>query len=612
MADKQNLIRPLEGYRALAILAVLLFHLDFSFAKGGFLGVDIFFVISGFIITKIIFSQMEKGEFSLSHFYYKRYRRLFPALILTVFVTLVFAFFIISPEDFAQLGKSALYSLFSLANINFWMEAGYFDAAAHTKPLLHMWSLSVEEQFYLFWPLTLLLFAKIKNKTTLVFFVLALAIASFIATWVYSTKSPSTAFFWFPFRIFQFMSGAVFALMIVNISNKVVLNLVNLVFAALFLLGCYFATGTTPIWLSGGIAAVAGAGLIISMKSRLAELAFGNRLMVFFGQHSYSIYLVHWPLIVLYKYEFGAELSTIEKIALALISIGLGVLLRRLIEQPFRIKKSQDSFGKYATTITTIVLGLSIFASSSIWGHRGVPGRINADISDLTKKDQTYQTYMRMGDCFLSTLRHSITDLKDYCYKSEKGKKNFLLIGSSLAADLYHGLDQNMEGWNGYQLTSAKCSPVIYKPTKDLCDDMRKVIFEDAIKNYDFDLVILGGIQPRGRAVQQTIEFLEEQGKDYVFIGNRIVFSKPPQTLVSQYGKIDGLDEFMQRNIERSSDSNTLDKKNFFSIDEALCSDVCQWQNKGTLIYRDKIHFSTEGSMVFGSKFSQWLKERDK
>ena len=153
-----GLIRPLEGMRALAVLAVLLFHLDLPYFDGGYLGVDVFFIISGFIITKNILRQMEDGSFSIPSFYYKRFRRLFPALTITVLGTLIASFIILAPSILRDVGESSVWSLFSLANVHFWLEANYFDVESDRKPLLHMWSLGVEEQFYIFWPFLLLLF----------------------------------------------------------------------------------------------------------------------------------------------------------------------------------------------------------------------------------------------------------------------------------------------------------------------------------------------------------------------------------------------------------------------------------------------------------------------
>jgi len=162
--------RPeLNGLRALAVILVLLYHLDFDWMKGGFLGVDVFLVISGYFISRNIIYELQQGKFTFYGFYTKRLRRLFPALIFTLILVLVAGYYLLTPSNLERLGKSTIYSSLSLSNFFFWSESGYFDLGANLKPLLHMWSLSLEEQFYLFWPLLLFLLYRYFKKHILLF-----------------------------------------------------------------------------------------------------------------------------------------------------------------------------------------------------------------------------------------------------------------------------------------------------------------------------------------------------------------------------------------------------------------------------------------------------------
>ena len=177
MDTKRNHLRHIDGLRAIAVLSVIFFHFGIFGFSGGYIGVDIFFVISGFLITRIIVAEIElTGRFSFLNFYQRRVRRLFPALVFVLFLTTVAAIFLLAPENLVQYGGSLAASAFSVSNILFWFESGYFDTASHLKPLLHTWSLSVEEQFYLVWPLLLLLMA---SKTKKILAIVILGTVSF-------------------------------------------------------------------------------------------------------------------------------------------------------------------------------------------------------------------------------------------------------------------------------------------------------------------------------------------------------------------------------------------------------------------------------------------------
>lgn len=611
------LIRPLEGYRAIAIITVLLFHLDFTFAKAGFLGVDIFFVISGFIITRNIHSQITQNRFSLPRFYFKRYRRLFPALLVTVIATIIGGFFILEVESYKKLGDSALFSILSVANINFWMEAGYFDDASDAKPLLHMWSLSVEEQFYLFWPAILLFLgtAKVFKSLNPTKIIVLLFLLSFGATICASTISPSTAFYWFPFRVFQFMSGAIFAVVAVKLKSLNLMNALNLLGFVVFLLSCCLLSNTTNIAFAGTIAALSGALLILTIESSVAHKIFGNKLMVFIGQHSYSMYLVHWPVIVLYKASNGGDLVLLEQISLGAVSIVLAVLLRRLVEQPLRVVTAHEDKRKlFATSLTTLFLALGISLSSIVWIYKGLPSRFSSELAGLMVVDDSYQTKMRYGDCFLSKLKHSISDLKPFCYKSEKSERNLLIIGSSLAADTYYGINNYLSGWKIYQVTASSCPPLLAIRKISLCADTHDFIFNKILLQEDYNLVVLSGIGPNAN-VSTTVEFFEKNNIDYVILGPRPSFVEVPSTLVKQHGKIDGLDDWMNSNMKPHNEiKHQLEDRHYFSIYKNLCPSAnidCKWRDGKNSFYRDQAHFSPTGSNYIGKKFSEWLESRE-
>lgn len=224
----KNYRSDIDGIRAIAIISVLLFHLDVTYFSGGFVGVDIFFVISGFLITNLIKKEIETtNSFSFKNFYIRRIRRLFPALVVVLMLTAIFSTLILSPTHLASFGGSLTSSILSISNMFFWIEADYFDVSAKVKPLLHTWSLTVEEQFYFIWPITLLVLLKLNKQWKIISFMVFFGLLSlymnerfddgsirFINNYLPSLKEyfadgSSTIFFLLPFRIYEFMIGAI-------------------------------------------------------------------------------------------------------------------------------------------------------------------------------------------------------------------------------------------------------------------------------------------------------------------------------------------------------------------------------------------------------------------
>ncbi len=200
--------RPeIDGLRAVAVLLVIFFHYQFSIFGGGYVGVDVFFVISGYLITRLIKDQVEGGNFSITSFYVRRMRRLFPALFFTLIITTLAAFLLFSAEHLERYGQSLIYALISVSNFFFWQEAGYFDLNAIVKPLLHTWSLSVEEQFYLIWPGLLLLLFYPKKSSLALLGLAIVAVGSLYLSESFLSSDPKAAFFLMPLRAFEFCIG---------------------------------------------------------------------------------------------------------------------------------------------------------------------------------------------------------------------------------------------------------------------------------------------------------------------------------------------------------------------------------------------------------------------
>jgi len=344
--------------RAIAVVLVVLFHLGIDALAGGYIGVDIFFVISGFLITAIILRRVDGSGFSFGDFYLRRIRRLVPPLIATVVGTTAASMLVLMPADLAAFARTAVAALGSVSNIVFFAEAGYWDTSGDLKPLLHTWSLGVEEQFYLFWPAAVVGLAKLRRRVSMPASLTAVTVAGFVLALLVFDRNPSAAFYLFPFRVFQFSIGALVAWIPVErfvgigdggrrrdllLAAGLVLVMGSaLLYSAETPFPGWFAlppTLGTVLMLLAGSAVVAGSGGLGPMGSRV----LCNAAAVWLGRVSYSLYLVHWPVISLYRYRFGVELDLADQVLLAALTMTATVALHYGVERRFYSRESSSA-----------------------------------------------------------------------------------------------------------------------------------------------------------------------------------------------------------------------------------------------------------------------------
>ena len=379
--------RPdIDGLRAIAVLAVVLYHIGVPFLPGGYIGVDIFFVISGFLITSILRQQMGEKKFSFSTFYYRRAKRLLPAAFVTFAITSIFAVLILPVGDLKEYGGSVAAAVLSLSNIFFWLQSGYFDTAADFKPLLHTWSLSVEEQYYLVWPVTLLLLLKFgRTIVPLTVLVLAGAVSLYFAELHLSGASDQMqagVFYLLPYRVCEFAVGGVLAWFAHHQPRQKwmlePLFLAGLVLTIWPILTYDAATtrfpGVSAMWPCIGTALLIYAG-----RAPVLGKLISNAPMVYIGLLSYSLYLVHWPIVVFYKFAVFREFGWLDVAILSVASFAAAWLLYTLVETPLR---RGTGFAKHLKA-PILVSSLIVFAGVTVAGgwliHRssGLPQRIH-------------------------------------------------------------------------------------------------------------------------------------------------------------------------------------------------------------------------------------------
>lgn len=369
--------RPdIDGLRAVAVLAVLFYHGGVSFLSGGYVGVDVFFVISGYLITSIIVGEMRSNAFRLTGFYERRVRRIYPALFVMAAFTLLAGAWLFNAGNFAALGKSAAAVTVFLSNVLFWSEAGYFDRASTLKPLLHAWSLSVEEQFYILFPILMLLIGRF-GKSRFGRFLGLLWLVSFAWNVYETSRDPSSAFYLMHFRAWELLTGSLLALNILpsrlnaGLRNALALAGMGMILASVFL----YHDGT-PFPGVAALLPVAGSALTIysGMKEAAAvHKALSLRPLVFIGKISYSLYLWHWPLLIFLKYYWIVEPPAAALALWLLASFSISTLSWQWIENPFRARTFLSRARLFA--LAGSVMTLSFAAGAVVSFEDGFPYR---------------------------------------------------------------------------------------------------------------------------------------------------------------------------------------------------------------------------------------------
>jgi peptidoglycan/LPS O-acetylase OafA/YrhL len=383
----------IDGLRALAVLAVVLFHAYRRQVTGGFIGVDVFFVISGYLISGIIWNELERGAFSFTGFYARRIRRLFPALIPVLLASLAYGWFVLLPSEYAALGLDALGGAGFISNILLSQEAGYFDRAAVVKPLLHLWSLGVEEQFYIVWPLALWLLRR--TGLNRVIFLTTVVVSSFVASVMLVRHDPADAFFLPLTRFWEFAAGALVARLPGRDFSMRLPRAANLASASglvLILTSAVLLDEQMPFpgWLA--VPAVAGTVLIVGAGPRawLNRAVLAHPASVYIGLISYPLYLWHWPLIsYAYILRLGKPPRELPALGLIVVSCLLAYLTYTLLERPIRFggASQKKTVALIATMSAVAMLGIGLWQGGGAETRfRDLPNvsvaKINAAVND--------------------------------------------------------------------------------------------------------------------------------------------------------------------------------------------------------------------------------------
>ena len=394
--------RPdIDGLRALAVLPVILFHAGFELFSGGFVGVDVFFVISGYLITTIILAELDQGKFSIVNFYERRARRILPALFLVMLVCIPFAWFCLPPSDMKDFSKSITATSLFVSNILSFHASGYFDTVTELKPLIHTWSLAIEEQFYIIFPLLLILFWKLGKRFTLVAFGL-IFITSLTASQYMAYAKPTASFFLLPTRAWELLIGAFIAFYLLQKyreeCNKNLSELGGWLGVTLIFIAVFTFKKTTPFPGFYALVPTLGTALVIIFANEETSIGrlLGNKIFVSIGLISFSAYLWHQPLFAFARLMNLIQINNIYYYLIGLTFI-LAYITYKFVEQPFR---KSNKTTQVSTLFTFVILSIFFASIGAIGGKSKLIEKLRfneAELRILSEKNNRSNTFNYLG-----------------------------------------------------------------------------------------------------------------------------------------------------------------------------------------------------------------------
>lgn len=611
-----------QGLRAIAVVGVLLFHVGWRAVPGGFLGVDVFFVISGFLITRNILVDIEEGNFTFRRFYSRRAYRLGPALLVTILASLALAWLYLPPNDTVSLAKSAIAATLGLSNIWFWSKVGYFDPGALTKPLLHTWSLGVEEQYYLAAPAVLLLSFRHLGKAWLLPITLFFAVASLLGALLLYRTMPSAVFYWMPFRVFEFAIGA--AIAVPPIAGRIVSKGRSLAFLAgvcLIIASMLAFDEHMPVLLAL-IPCVGAALVIIAGNPPLIGRILVNPPASALGRISYSLYLVHWPIVVFYFRSIEHPPVLFDRVAMLVISIAAGLLLYAGVERPMRSQVSVIGVSIPKTRAklwqTAAIGALATIVVTSALVTHGWRFRVDRRLPELPSTEQMWSERnisSRMDKCFLQDLPEvQFSQFNtEHCLKSANERESILIIGDSFAADLYSALSQAYPETDFLLASVGNCTPRLESTKSGACREMLNALFFEFLPHHRLRAVVLEGnwnlndadiMLATARHISQfSPVVVASPPVRFKYTVPDIIFRSRARTISDAEAAV-----FIERasptdHISMAKRFSGLDQVRFFDTQELMIARGPRlFDENGKLIFLDNAHLTRAGAQYFARR----------
>ncbi len=612
--------RPeIDGLRAIAVIPVVLFHAGISLFSGGFVGVDIFFVISGYLITTILLGELETGQFSILKFYERRARRILPALYVVLTLCLPFAWLWLMPSDAKEFYKSVMAVLVFASNIFFWRQSDYFDAATELKPLLHTWSLGVEEQFYVLFPVFLIFVWQFGRKRIAMLLAIMTLLSLGLAEYAI-TRKPDATFFLLPTRGWELAMGSLIAFYLEgkerNRFPAAFYQVLSLVGFGLIAFGVLTFSKETPFPGLSALVPAVGAGLIIvfALPGTFVGRLLTSRVLVGVGLVSYSAYLWHQPLLTFARHRSFTEPDNGVIALMVVLTFGLAYVTWRYVEQPFRQKHAITKPVAWrfslasAAVLSVCAVGLQLTATES---H----SRLNDDADVLSR---LHTCLFDPGQTFETLIQNHCDSVQPSTIRTDGGQARsstvYVLFGDSLAASLYPGL-VHVFGQNAIiQLTGTSCR-AIRSGQDRRCTDFYEWFVDDYLPNNRMAAIIVASSWLKTYEKLGDKEFRAQLDALFEKLKEKrvVVYSQPGSLSLDIHRYVYKLEKFgieVPNNLE--VDADNLDAVNsalseeagkfgieFIDASQLFCAKgKCTVAKDGVFYFWDTLHLTMPGSVL--------------
>lgn len=620
----------IDALRAFAVLTVILFHINHEYLPGGFIGVDVFFVISGYLITSHIMQSVSAGQFSLKDFYARRIKRILPAAFSVIIFTIIVAQYLFLPEDAIQVAKSGFWSALSLPNVYFWkfQDTSYFAASSYTIPLLHYWSLGVEEQFYLVWPLVILiLLNRVPKVAFIALIVFTIVLSASIAEWLISTHH-SFVYYMLPTRAGELLVGGLLAaLMHFGWLQKRADSQVLLYFSIVLLIGSSIlidSNMTFPGFLY--LIPTVGAALFIysgfENSSPLLRI-FTSKPILWVGKVSYSAYLVHWPVLAFYRYGYGSP-GFLAELLLFVVILSLAWLNWKWIEEQFRYKKIEFKplvIKQFLAPIACIsLLAFAVIKSEGL-GLRVWSESYKQELSSTYNDAKAPNSYDYVCQYWRVEEQH-LTD-SNCIIGNDTSEPKVLLWGDSNAAHYIGILGQlaKSQGWSFRNISHASCPPLL-KGAENFVHHTRqsdcRTSTELVSNNLDnYDVIIMSAAYSSYQ--KSKSHFLDEiktslsdisRNKKVVLVGKMPVFKGYDRQCIAKslnYPLANCFDNKQSDqkliesiNQELKTYANSHGNIHYIEFTNLVCEQNCSPYKINNPIYFDRSHIEIKASWLLG------------